>query len=551
MTNHLTMYVDNLLLQDDEWQSGEIEITKTFDRRAGYSTDVEFFGRAYAYIKDKLVDNRVSTLNQTVPTPVGSVSFEVKTIVPVIVKIFDNCCGSRKLIFEGKVENITYDALRCTIKATLIEISPYLRVENYYINKSRFFDTKNLPKVGYCVEPTPNFIHDIIIVLTFIVKILVGAVLLSMRVILIVLEVIDFLLGALGIDVDISPVEFIERIFKEFNEFAFDCLKVHPAPYVRDILQDIAEQCGIVSVESDFFHNPASPYYNTVFFQAEVKEGYLREGNENRLGFIQENEPVYGASEFLDMLCSVFNANWLIIDKVLYIKHKSEWNNSEIIEFPSDVRTHEYTSREDINPAYAEVQFTLDGTDQRGNLSKNVWYKNILEFNNPPSNLQKGKKSYNIPFGMHRQVNDNIDRSVTWYWINDSVLSPLINVVFARDPSEVDGLLSLSNGTCMQPKLLVWDATRQRIADFNKAYRLREADGSDGALAKFFMSENPRTTGYKFFQYNIATEPLNCAEFERYTQSLGKRLSTVKGLAFINELRINYTRRTITFSGQI
>ena len=550
MRNHITIYLDNIKLADTDWTGGEFEITKSFDKKSDYTTDIEFFNTAYQYIKDKLINNRITSINQPVPTPNGVVVMPVKTINTVIVKVYDNCCGDNKLIFNGKVENISYDAIRCSIKATLIENTIYTKLENYYFNKSRYFDTKNLPKVGYCAEPTPKFIHDFIVIITFIVKILVGAVLLSMRVILIFLEVLDFLLGAIGIDVDISPVEFIENIFKAFNEFAFDCLKVHPSPYVREIVNDFIVESGISRFVSEVYNAPASPYYNSLFFQAEVKEGYLRESNENKLGLIPENEPVFSAIEILDMICKPFNSEWRVIGNILYIKHKNEWLNSELLEIPNDLKTEEYNTKDDINPAYAQVEFTIDGIEQNGNTAKNVWYKKILEFNSPPANFQKGKKSFNIPLGMHRQVNDGVDRSVTWFWIEDSIISPAISLIFARSPSEVDKLLSLSNGTCLTPKLLIWNETTQRIENLNKPYHLKE-NGVNGELAKYFETENPRINGYNFFQYTITTEPLKCADFNKYAESLGKRLKTRQGFAIISELRVNYTKRTITFSGNV
>lgn len=557
MKNHITIYLDNIKLADTDWAGGEFEITKSFDKKADYTTDIEFFGNAYQYIKDKLIDNRITSINQPVPTPNGVVVMPVKAINTVIVKVYDNCCGDNKLIFNGKVENISYDAIRCSIKATLIENTIYTKLENYYFNKSRYFDTKNLPKVGYCAEPTPKFIHDFIVIVAFFAKVILFIVVSGLFPILLVIELLDEVLEFLGFggidfdsSADFSVIDILSDLFKSINEFSFDCLKVHPAPYVREIVNDFIIECGIDSFVSEVYNAPASPYYNTLFFQAEVKEGYLKESNENKLGLIPENEPVYSAIEILDMICKPFNSEWRVIGNILYIKHKNEWLNSELLDVPDNLKTEEYNTKDDINPAYAQVEFTTDGTDNSGNTAKNVWYKKILEFNSPPANFQKGKKSFSIPLGMHRQVNDGVDRSVTWFWIEDSIISPAISLIFARSPSEVDKLLSLSNGTCLTPKLLIWNETTQRIENLNKPYHLKE-NGINGELAKYFETENPRINGYKFFQYTITTEPLKCVDFNKYADSLGKRLKTRQGFAIISELRVNYTKRTITFSGNV
>lgn len=550
MNNHITIYLDNIKVNHTDWQGGDFEVTKSFDKKLDYTTDIEFFGDAYLYLKEKLVDNRITATNMLVPTPTGTQITPVKTINTVLVKVYDNCCGTANLIFDGQVENLSFDDIRCSIKATLIENGIYKKIQNYYLNKSRVFDNKILEKVGYCTEPTPSFIHSAIILITFFVKIIVTNILILMRITLIFLEALDFLLGAIGIDVDLSPVEFIENVFQDINEFAFDCLKVHPVAYIKDYIQDIADQCGIEKVESEIYFSTSSPYSDTIMLQAEAKEGFRIDKNPNYKGFIPENEPLYGAYEFLDMICKPFNADWRVINKVLYIKHKSHWISGELLNLPSNVKIEEYNSNDNENPAYITVEFTMDSLDTVGNTAKNVWYKKLIDFNRPVANFQKGNKTFNIPFGMHRQVNDGVQDSTTWFWINDSIIAPLISLIFARSPSEVDKLLLLEKGLAVTPKLLIWDKNAKRIKDLNKAYHVKE-NGKNGELAKFFESENPRAVGFKFFSYNIQTDPLKCEEFAMYADSLGKRLRTSQGYAVINELKVNYTKRTIGFSGVI
>jgi hypothetical protein len=560
--NHISIYLDGIRVADNDWVGTNIEVNQTFDNKSDYTTDVEFYGAAYQLIKKKLIDNRVTFVNMDEPTPDGVKNIPVQTITIMNVKIFDNCCGSNVLIFDGRLDNLSFSPKFCKVKATLIQNTIYTEISKYYLNKSGAFNSKKLNYVGYCAEPTPNFIHDFIVVIGFFAKwvmiLAIGALFPTFLILEIILKALKFFLGVIGIHLnfDLNLFDVVKNLFRAVNEFVFDCLKMHPSAYVRDFVQDIVDNCGVTGGwVSPIFNDAGSPYYNTVWFQAEVSEGIIKDDNSNFLGFISANSPVYAANDFLDMICKAFDAEWRVIGDTLIIKHKTQWLNSEILPIFPSTKTEDYNTNDNENPAYGDIQFTIDGMDQKGNTARNVWYRKILEWNSPPAFFKKGNKTFSIPFAPHRQVNDGVDRSVTWYWINDSILSPVIDLIFARDPSEVDKLLSLSNGIALTPKLLIWDENTERISELNKYYHVKDIDSDgneiEGELARYFDFENPRANGFKFFQFTIQSDPLTCKDFTYYSKGLGKRIRTAQGLAVINNVKINYSTREITYSGVV
>ena len=107
--------------------------------------------------------------------------------------------------------------------------------------------------------------------------------------------------------------------------------RVLPAPLLRDVFEYQAQKCGL-QFSSSIWQNPSSPYYNEVIVYAEAGK-FLRpeqiEDQELVCEVFLANAANISTIELLQLYAEKFDAEFEIIDGVLYFEHRTFFENRD------------------------------------------------------------------------------------------------------------------------------------------------------------------------------------------------------------------------------
>lgn len=527
----MKLYLNNILIPKDDYTTSEFVITKTNTESRDVTREFEFDGIARDIIFSEIIDN-----------PLG-------LIAKVPVKIIDGCCGNNILFFEGEIRG---DAVQfcegdCSLNATAYQVSSENRViecfKSYAIEQIDKINNQKNQLVGYCNEARPQFVHDLLIILGslgillffFIDVIIISFIGLA--------ELIRTILATLLLDrifnvnFDLDKLRFTKRLKDQIRDFIVPC-KYQPTAYVRDIMQGACEKCGANFISS-IFNNVGSEYYNTLYFAAQSKEGFENENSYN-IGLIAGNLPVKSIYDFFVDFREInidFKVKKINNVDTVFVERKDFFDTTDTISLPSDAKIC-YSSISEAPEAFAIVEYRQDAMDLVGSESKNEWYKKLFEWNLPVSPIQKESKQYQINFGMHRQIDDNIKRTVY------EAYRGLFSTIFGLNLKKYKEWLLLHNGIAFVTKLLVWNPNRQLIKDFNKSWH------AQNLYNNFLFIDNPRLTGYKRWDVDITFDK-TCDNYQTWLNAVDKNIQTTRGVVKDLEITINASTQKIRVKGKL
>lgn len=522
----MKVYLDNLLLSKDDYQSGDFtkEIASKKDLQQNVTQEFTFFGNAYNKIMQNLIQN-----------PLG----QIKTLS---LKVIDDCCSENVVFFEGEIKGneLEWCDDECSVTAIAYEKTEedkvILCLRNHFIGDGNKIQNEKHQLVNYCNEGRPQFLHDMIIVLGLL-GILIATILYPVITILaVIVGAISDLIGGRGLNVQ-KEVKLVKTIIQELRNAMFPCENIHPTPYVRTYLEDFCDKCG-ATLSSTIFNNVSSDKYNSLYFAAQTSEGI--ETKKYNKGVIRENLPLKTAEDFLNDF-ETLNIEWTVQNingnYTLFVERKDFFDSTELLNLPVDAKTC-YETLDGKPPAFAYVQFLEDGTDLVGNESKGKWYRHIQEWNLPVSDLQEGKKDYPIPFSPHRQISDGIRKTV-YERYNGFLLQ-----LFGFRLSNYKEWLLLHNGIAFNAKLLNWNPNRKRIEKFNQVWYAKNVYSS------LLEIDNPRVAGYPRFSFTSKFS-LDCDNYLAWLNASDKQVKTNFGIGKNINIEINATSKIITVSGKI
>lgn len=176
----------------------------------------------------------------------------------------------------------------------------------------------------------------------------------NMLLITVILPIVYFLnlLGANISTANLHPIS-LKDLFEPFGVFYVEsagCGREHPAPLIRDYIQNVCTKCNIevdadsvpiffaptIDIETSdpnrpgtnngYLTNYNNPHYNACYFNAPTKRGIRRYDNIGPLlppfitpslnttdFYIPENGPVLALDQFLDQLKGLYNAHWRLV----------------------------------------------------------------------------------------------------------------------------------------------------------------------------------------------------------------------------------------------
>jgi len=543
----MKLFINNILIPNTEYtNSATIDVTdntESAEKTRVVSTEYKLTGMAYEIIRDNLIE--VEGGNQL--------------FLPV--RIFeDECCDEDILLFEGIVRGDTVDWCygECSCTVQFVEHTEETQLLDC-VKSTLIFDNHNgfqeqqHPRMVYCVELRPSFMQDVILifgVLFNIVFILLTPVIAIISVLVSVINVIIDVLNTIP-GVSINNIDFdgdnntntlqeYNNLVGSINELIVGCGRKHPSPLVRDYITNVCDKCGL-SFQSSILNDSSSEYYNSVYFFAPVEKGTRDED----VLWIDQNKPILTLEGLLEQLKPVFSADWEIQGTTLVFEREDFFHTGDIFvnyeTLLANAQVNEklcLSWRDEEKPAYARFDYTEDPVDWVGNEAK-ARYSDIVEWNNPFSEIQKGVSEHRFSFGMPRFRDDGIDRDVLADydgWLAFGIGQTII---------EHERVLIMNNGTCFQPKLLIWDG-----------------DTSFGRVVKYNISgyEIPEDENYNFpytlNEHNVtpvtaypANQP-NMALYGRFHAWKHPKLNHDNGLNFTFSFFYNCTSLQLAVDAQ-
>jgi hypothetical protein len=555
-----------------------------------YSSELTFYDDGYLILKAQLIDD---------PNAFGN---------EVQVKIYDECCN--RIAFTGIITATAIDWCEpiCAITTNVIEKNAELNcIQSTIIWEGNEFLQANRKKLRYCVELRPDFLYYIIVLIygaintVFIILQPLSLALVSLSFLLYgICTLVCLIPGTDCSQTDCNDSEWInpENLFLNLTGWLDDlqerlilCGWYHPTAFLRDYIKNACDICGI-EFESSILNDPASPYYNTLLFAAQVRKGYKPSFNDARL--IGQNLPVETIETLMQgHLNKLFNAKYWIRNGKLIFERKDYFDQLEIwidtAQLLSEGRIIDnevcfsYIDKE--RPAFAIYQYSNDASDIVANEAKQR-FDNIIEWNDPPSPTQKGKHEMVFPSSQGRFRDDQISKDV----FSQLADIGIIDLLFGNNFSQNQNTLLMAQHVAMNYKFLIWDdesgddyalVKREYSDNFVGGgfydYKIEEDTGN---LVPFYVGEDKRFnypfTFYEgefstaqnnlYYDFHIIDNPRNgttknynfsftfsfeCSELSSFDFSKTVKLYKSNTLVYgtVTELTINYLNRTIAVSG--
>ncbi len=492
----------------------------------------------------------------------------------VSVEFFDTCCGGvEKSRFVGiiKGDSLSWCDGQCFIEAEVIEDDEDDQKLDCLASKLVFdnqngFQSQDHPRVTYCNELRPNWMHDVILILGIfinLIQIILVPIVAAVSLLITIVTIGTFGTGLLDDYLSLIPA---------LKEAITGCGRQHPSPFVRDYIKNVCDICGL-TFESSILNDPASQYYDTMYFYAPVEKGT----RDSSVKYIEENKPILSGEGFLDEQKLVHNAKWWVDSGVLYYERKDfRPTNSVYVDY-EDLKAQGvvvndkkacYEYNENQQKAYLRMEYSEDEVDLCGNEAKDR-YSDIIEWNNPFSKSQVGEEQIILPFGMSRFRDDGIDRDVlTTYEGNvfySSILSSFKNVLISEK-----GVSSLPKLLIKDPSTLLSDSKVRRYSipgfsipssqNYNFPYFVNELNVAPntayptdepnmGIYGRFHSIRHPKAVSIDCYNWTFTFEA-SCEQIDNF--NIRKFVSGLAyGLGDINGASINYSTRTIELKGTI
>jgi hypothetical protein len=295
----------------------------------------------------------------------------------------------------------------------------------------------------------------------------------------------------------IDPEDIRATQTESFIESA-GCGREHPAPLIRTYIENVCKKCSVQvdAGSAPIFFNPAqavpftssgnmpvgNPHYNACYFYAPVKRG-IRRANlrspfrvpdfNNDEFWIADNSPLHTLDTFLDELKTIYNAEWRVVNNILYFQRKDYFqNDTPVYNFGKDAPDRDkllegicYEWNEQKYPSYTRGLYTTDDSDKCGNEAR-AFMNDMISHGNVDDNPNyQGKLDKEMQFGATRFRLDGI----TPDYIVDAAQAAEVAVTFLTTAmnlikdvmdriSEVaDYALLLNEETASLPKILLWD----------------------------------------------------------------------------------------------
>lgn len=450
----------------------ESDTNKGSNIQTAISSQFTFTGKAFSFIQEWLLDHVAAPLNG------------------IEAVIEDYGCGkySSFIIKNDGLQNCLDGT--CEIEVTLKQADmPWACIQKTLItdNWQGWFPKaseplnagKQHPRFAYCDEFRPAFFLGLLF--SCISMVALPMYILSVTLIPVILAIITIasvvirklrkLRDQLKDMTGWGPVtEAIRNMYLN----AAGCGREMPAPLIRDYIANVCGKCKIQYSKETIpvFFDPASPYYNLTWYQADLQKGVHKDNTDTF--WIDANDPLLTLDMMLDKLKGVFNSKWRVTGNTLQFKRKDSFDGELLFDFtgPDADKVVGYICFEwngDKKPAYAKAAYTVDPTDTVGN-DAGSRFNTYVEFNNPINPMLEGEMSKVIDFAPARFRFDGVgsdyieDAGKSMIDLTGNLLELITHNFREAFESVSKGVLLVKDDKVITPKLLLWDGNSYRNA---------------------------------------------------------------------------------------
>lgn len=514
--------------------SGGVAQTGELRNKKSASNSIIITDEAYKFIREWLIDN--------ISAPFNSIDVRIDDVgcgsyTDYVIRATQiQWCENEICQFEITIRSAD-DAIKC-IEQTVISDNWQGMFHALPLNG------KKHPRFDYCIEARPNgmlvFVGWLIssmattilpMMMSF--SMLANSILLIWNIIVWIWEALSWLFGgdppSNPFDSDnyldpFAPFEWAAMVFLR----AAGCERQHPAPLIRDYIQNVCDKCGVKVDEVTapiFFAQKIfietgttnyngegavwknNPYYWACYLTAPAKRGikkyinsgiFVGGGDLNMLQYIiPENLPILSLDMFLDQIKGVFNADWTIknIDGVPYLYFwRKDWYNADnyVYDFAQNSADRDkiikgicYNWNDSKQPAAMIGIYSTDVSDLAANESQNMM-NSIISLGDGTNNqttegiLDKTQRAIGLTKFRHDGLSADYLYDALQVIVNGQATNPLNNIwadlaLYDR-VQEYDYSILLGGHMISQPRIIIWDnvtpyefakATRNKFYSIN------------------------------------------------------------------------------------
>lgn len=501
-----------------------------FQPKKSSSGSLTFEADAYKYLRSWLVDD--------VSAPLNSVDVSIEhagcgVYENYAIKATDlRWCEDAQCSFDVTLKQKD-EPLSC-IQRTLIT--------NDHLGWFREGDTitKKHPRFSYCNEIRPNGTLVVqwfnmavfsMFLITFITPLIIFWNSL-VAIIKAIIAIINKLGGNVSTNLDYITFDDIKDSWSRLFVESAGCGREHPAPLIRDYIENVCRYCNIkvdattadiffasnITVQTSNPNRPDSsngiiavdnPHYNACYLFPQTKRGVRRFGNFG-LGalfgyteanttdyWIADNAPLLTLDMFLDQLKSLYNAEWMIksinqggqLVPYLYFKRKDffvQGSGNYVYDFTMNsadrmkiVEGICYEWNGKTTPAYCQGIYEADAADTCGNEARSQT-NDIVSFGNVDDNptfggvldktLQFGAAKFRLDGASTDYIFDAMQVVVNSQLLTGFMAGFMRDIVYPAIEQYADYALLLRDETCTLPKILIWDGASFENAKCRKYY---------------------------------------------------------------------------------
>jgi hypothetical protein len=491
-----------------------VSIAGAFKAKRTATNQLQIEGEAYRFIKQWLVEDVAAPLNT------------------IDVRIEDTSCG----VYEDwviKPNQVSWCMGEiCEFSVSLQQKDEPLQcIQNTIIsdNWQGWFNEipdngKKHPRFVYCNEVKPNgmmvtlwWLMSLVFTIVYLLTPVINTVIAIIGVILSIIDAISWLFGGSPDFEDNFPFFNPSDLTQSFFMESSGCGRLHPAPLIRDYINNVCQKCGIQvdAVTSPIFHSQtinidlssdqivrprSNPYYNATYLNAPIKRGirifrglFNNEPNTTDF-FIPDNRPILALDQFLDEIKVLFNSEWRLTSvngqPTLYVWRK-DWftNGSPLYDFSEGTEDRLkiiqgicFNWLDKNQYAFMRGIYQDDASDRCG--SEALGYMNDIismgdKTNNPSydGGLDKRANYGGTRFRLDGASDDYLANGMQ-VLLNGAALNPTIpfivmNAIVPAVSDYADYALLMSDESCSLPKIIIWDENSGY--DFAKSVRTKSA----------------------------------------------------------------------------
>jgi len=487
----------------------------------------------------------------------------------LVVQLFLDCCNQKDPILFYLDRGSVRICGDCMISGNLIKLEDdescrsYLR-DKIFWKDNGFLDSVPFYDIPYCEESDAfTKIYIIIFTILFPILLVLQAIETVINAVLRVIRFISF--GLIRWSVDIPSLDNAIRLIRA-------CDRKHPSPRVFDILDYNVRRCGL-KFDSNILKYT---YANTLILMAQNEDGCTS------CSYIESNLLNKTTVQLMNDLKPVWNADYRIIGDTLYFDWKKRINmildeyvlcNAESEYDKGDAEDPPCYSYDTNLPAYMRFEYSHDSIDTAGNKRLDTYradgkergnYAEIIEWNDPPSQYQKGEETVILPYSPPAFTHDGRNRC------DISQFRMIDKYGLGTQPNQ----LVLTMGMSSLPKLILmnslssWDPWREGTGEVKgcianalggafvydvqqyNTFLWTKEDKYEGLYSQYYKIDDPRGEERPLLNLESFTFAFDCEQLALVMQNgVNVAVETEYGNGYPTEIRVDFRNNTMTLNG--